>query len=392
MEFVPDRVVDWPLTPVERLRDFRPSFCPRRGCPDHVRTRPGYRARIHGSYSRRRAAPVPRFRCPTCKTTFSRQACSPAYYLKRPELLAPIAAGLVAGAAHRQIARLLGCAPSTVTRQAGRIGRHVQLVHLASLDALGDRALEPIVLDHFETFEFTQGYPFGVATAVGQQSWFVYGIDPAPHRRSGRLSPSQRRRLESRPVRARHGGYAGSTRRTIDRLLRLDGGRLHLVTDDHASYRRTIARHPQRPRIRHEVHRNPDRGPKGSPRTTAAFQRDRALFACDVLHGLARHSMAAHRRETIAFGRRLNALVLRIYGFAVWRNFVKRRSEKKTIDVTPAMQLGLTDRRWTWRQVFAWRRFPDRHRLDPTERRLYEQRWTTPVLASNATHTLRLAF
>ena len=58
----------------------------------------------------------------------------------------------------------------------------------------------------------------------------------------------------------------------------------------------------------------------------------------------------------------------------------------------PAMQIGLSDRRWTWRQVFAWRRFPDRHRLDPIERTLYEQRWTTPVLPSNARHALKLAF
>jgi hypothetical protein len=116
------------------------------------------------------------------------------------------------------------------------------------------------------------------------------------------------------------------------------------------------------------------------------------MFACDLLHGLARHSMAAHRRETIAFGRRLNALVLRIYGFAAWRNFVKRRSERRHNDTTPAMMLGLSDRRWTWRQLFAWRLFPNRYRLDPFERRLYQQRWETPVLTGNARHALHLAY
>jgi len=262
----------------------------------------------------------------------------------------------------------------------------------AALEALRDKPLEPIVLDHFETFEFSQDLPFGIATAVGQCSWFVYGIDPAPHSRSGRRTASQQRRVESRPARPRHGGYAGSTKRTINRLLRLESNGLHLVTDDHPSYRRTIQRHAQRGRIRHEVHPNPERGAKGSPRSRKAIRRDRAMFACDLLHGLARHSMAAHRRETIAFGRRLNALVLRIYGFAVWRNFVKRRSERRAIDTTPAMQLGLTDKRWTWRQLFAWRLFPDRHRLDSVERELYEQRWTTPVLPANARHTLRLAY
>jgi hypothetical protein len=116
------------------------------------------------------------------------------------------------------------------------------------------------------------------------------------------------------------------------------------------------------------------------------------MFACDLAHGLIRHSMAAHKRETIAFGRRLNALMLRIYGFAVWRNFVKRRVEDRSESITPAMWLGLTDRRWTWRQVFARRRFPDRSRLDPTERRLYEQRWITPILPENRRHEPRFSY
>jgi hypothetical protein len=380
------------FTPVERLQRFRPPFCPRRECPDHLRTWPGYRAHIHGYYPRRRGKAEIRFLCLTCHKTFSRKAFSPTYYLKRPELLIPIAAGLVSGSAHRQIARLLDCAASTVTRQSYRCGRHCLLVMHAALEALRSKPLEPIVFDHFETFEFSQDLPFGIGTAVGQHSWFVYGVDPAPHRRSGRRTARQQRRVEARPKRPRHGGYTGSTKRTIDRLMRLPAEGLHLVTDDHASYRRIIQRHPRRERIRHEVHPNPERGAKGSTRSQRAIRRDRAMFACDLLHGLARHSMAAHRRETIAFGRRLNALILRFYGFAVWRNFIKRRSERRGVDTTPAMQIGLTNRRWTWRQMFAWRRFPDRNWLDPFERLLYEQGWSTPVLHANALHTLRLAY
>jgi hypothetical protein len=335
---------------------------------------------------------VTRYLCLTCGSTFSRQAFSPTYYLKRPELLIPVIGGLVSGSAHRQIARLLGCSPSTVTRLSYRGGRHFLLVMRAAQAALRGKPLEPIVLDHFETFEFSQDLPFGIATAVGQRSWFIYGIDPAPHRRTGRRTYSQQQRVLSRPARPNHGGYTGSTKRTIDRLLRLDSSGLRLVTDDHPAYQRTVRRHPRRGRIRHEIHRNPERGAKGSPRSERAVRRDRAMFACDLLHGLARHSMAAHRRETIAFGRRLNALVLRFCGFAVWRNFVKRRSERREVDTTPAMELGLTDRRWTWRQVFAWRQFPERYRLDHVERELYEQRWATPVLPANARHSLKLAF
>ena len=43
--------MDWPRTPVERLQEFRPPFCPWTDCPEHRRTAPGYRFRRHGYYS-----------------------------------------------------------------------------------------------------------------------------------------------------------------------------------------------------------------------------------------------------------------------------------------------------------------------------------------------------
>ncbi|HXU13164.1 MAG TPA: hypothetical protein VN898_14510, partial [Candidatus Binatia bacterium] len=113
---------------------------------------------------------MPRFRCFTCRRTFSRQSFGLSYYLKRPELLVPVAAGLQAGSAHRQLARNLGCAPSTVTRLSARLGRHALLLMARALEHLRGGLTEPVVLDHFETFEFTQDLPFGIATPVGQDS------------------------------------------------------------------------------------------------------------------------------------------------------------------------------------------------------------------------------
>lgn len=383
--------MDTNLTPVERFQNFRPPFCPRRECSEHRRRVDGYRFLHHGFYWRR-GAPVPRFLCQTCRRTFSRQAFSTTYYLKCPHLLRPVAAGLVAGAAHRQIARTLGCAPATVTRLAARLGRHCLLLHRHALQSLPESPTEPIVLDHFETFEFSQDFPFGVATAVGQHSWFIYEVDPAPHRRAGRVSPAQRLRLQGRPHRPKRGSYHGSTRRTLDRLLGLSKAQLHLVTDDHPTYRAVVRTHPARERIRLEIHPNPLRGPKGSPRPTAARSRDRALFAVDLLHGLIRHSQAAHRRETIAFGRRLNALMERLYLFVIWRNLVKNRSERHPDGTTPAMRLGLTDRPWRWESVLARRRFPLREQLGDIDQVLYNRRWLTPVLGTNTRHTRTLAY
>jgi transposase-like protein len=386
--------VDWHFPYVERLQAFKPRFCPRAGCPEHRRTSRGFRFRNHGSYRLKSGRTVKRFRCTTCRSSFGLKAFSLSYYLKRPELLCPIAAGLQAGSAHRQLARTLGCAPSTVTRQAARIGRHCMLLHERALHSMDTAPHEPIVFDHFETFEFTQDLPFGVATAVGADSWFVYAIDPAPHRRAGRRSPAQQKRLRSRPRREHHGGYTGSAFRTFRRLLsiRPQGSPLRLIVDDHPAYRAARARLAELDRPQLEVHPNPLRGPKGSARSAIARARDRAMFPVDLLHGLIRHSTAAHKREGIAFGRRLNALMERLYVFLAWRNFIKGRSERKPDPETPAMRLGLCDRPWNWRELLARRLFPAREGLAGVGLELYRREWTTPVLPRNRRHDLKLAY
>jgi len=382
----------WPKIQTERLRFFRPRFCPWSDCPQHRRKLPGYSFTRHGGYGTYRRSRVPRFRCGACKRTFSRQSFAVSYYLKRPELLIPIAAGLQAGSAHRQLARTLGCAPSTVTRLSARLGRHALLLSAHALRHLEGRLAETVVLDHFESFEFSQDYPFGVATAVGRESWFLYGIDPAPHSRSGKRSSAQKARLLQRPRRRLHGGYEGSSRRTLELLLRLipEMGRLDLATDGHSAYGRAASFFADR--IRLERFPNPRRAPKGSARTPEMLARDRAMFPTDQLHALLRHSLAHHRRETIAFGRRINALAERLFLAMIWRNFVKWRSERRPDRSTPAMWVGLTAERWNWRRVFARRLFPGRERLPAVWRELYDRTWITPVLPFNTRHRLIHAY
>ena len=385
----------WPLTAVEYLSDFQPPFCPWRHCLEHRRNSPGYRFRRHGSFSTLRRRRVPRFLCLTCRRTFSRQTFSVSYYRKRPELLRAVAAGLVAGSALRQIARSLECALSTVANISARLGRHTMLLHARALEHLRGQIDEAVVFDHFETFEFTQDYPFGVGTAVGAHSWFVYGLDPAPHARTGRRSPYQERRLRSRPRRATGGRYRGSMRRVLDVLLplRRPGRRLHLRSDAHPDYPRAMNRHEERDAICWERHPGVQRGPRGAPRSPQVVARDRALFAVDLLHKILRHTLAHHRRETIAFSRRINAAMERLSLTAVWRNFVKKRSERRgSTAPTPAMVLGLTDVRWSWKRVLSQRLFYDRTELPSPWPLLYRREWTTPLLRSNARHDLVRAF
>ena len=112
----------------------------------------------------------------------------------------------------------------------------------------------------------------------------------------------------------------------------------------------------------------------------------------DLLHKIVRHTLAHHRRETIAFARRINAAMERLFVTAVWRNFVKKRSERKVCASTPAMYLGLSESRWNWKRVLSRRLFHDRIALPRDWQQLYCRDWTTPLLVSNARHRLLRAF
>jgi transposase-like protein len=389
--------MDWPTHRLERVPPsaFRPRHCPREGCPQHhLDSSRRFRYTTAGSYTRKSdSRSRPRFRCLACRSRFCQAAFTTSYYLKRPELLVPIAAGLNAGSGHRQLARSHGCAHSTVTRLAARLGRHSLLLQALALKHI-DVIAEPVVLDHFETFVFRQEEALGLATPTGQRSWFIYGTDPAPHRRGGRRTDAQRRKLREKPVRLRKGAFVRSTSRVLDLLLAkvAENRRLRLVSDQHPAYMKCLETRTDRFRIDHRFYPNPQRGPKGSKRSPQAKLRDRMMKVVDALHGLVRHSCAHHRRESIAFGRRTNAVVERMFLTLVWRNFVKKVTERRPEKTTAAMRIGLTTEQWSWERVLAQRLFPARIQLPPGWMKVYRREWITSSIGSNTLHRLKYAF
>jgi hypothetical protein len=382
--------VDWPEQPIEQIppQSFVPPHCPWTDCPTAGAPRPAFRFHRHGVFLRqsdRRV--VPRFRCLGCRHTFSQQTFAFSYYRKRSELDVPVAAGLLAGSAHRQLGRSLRCAPSTVTRLAARLGRHALLLLARALEHLGPIE-EPVVYDDFETFFHSQDLRLGLGTAVGQASWFVYALDSCTHRRAGRPRPARKSRRHRDPH-PDPGGRQRAFQRVLDLLApQANGSRvLRIVTDDHPAYRSGLRHHPARQRIQHRAFANPAQRP-----SEQAHERDRQLFAVDLLHALMRHSLAHHRRETLAFGRRHNALLERGFLTAIWRNWIKHRSERKPDRTTPAMQLGLATRPWDWTRVLARRLFPWRIRVPPSWMAVYRRQLLTPEIGPNAPHALIRAF
>jgi len=361
---------------------FRPPFCPWPHCADHRLARGRrYRSVRNGFYPRKGdRRRVQRFRCKRCRRGFSQQTFSVTYCMKRPDLLPRVANWLASGAPLRRIARSLNglcpgapCHPSTLPRLARRVGSQCLLLQHELRPDLPP-ITESIVVDHFVTFAGLQENALAVATPVGAESWFVYTLEPAWHRRATAAS-RRRRRVEPTPHDLRR-----SVTRTLDTLLALvpPGAGLELISDDAPSHARAIARHPERRRIRHTVHRNPPRRRRRARRDGATRRRDAAMFPVDLTHKLQRNWLADHRRETLAFPRRGEAAIERLAVFAVYRNLIQRVSERRNDPTTPAMRLGVTDRPWRWSDVLAERRFPTRIPLDPSAARVFQRTLRDP--------------
>jgi hypothetical protein len=387
--------MDWPTTRIEDIPPslFVPGFCPWRGCPSQRADDPApfVYTKLKKSYRRKcDGRRVPRFRCHTCERTFSQQTFAASYCAKRPELIEPIARGLVAGSAHRQIGRSLGCAHSTVSRRAAQLGRHAILLTarmLSSMDPLGER----VCYDHFETFGVAQDFPLGVGTPVAAESWLLLGLDAAPHRRGGRLSKEQKRLREKREKREGkppRGAYARAMRQTLDRLTGLLGpeATLRLTTDDKHTYAKAVAAHPATSRIEHSAFANPPRSAKRSPRSPAERERDAALRPVDAAHQFIRHSQSHHRRETIAFARRHASVLEDLFLHVAWLNFIKRRVENVPGSGTRAMKAGVTDAPWEWRRLLARRLMPHLEKVPEDWLEMYFRRLSFPAVADRKPH------
>jgi len=179
-----------------------------------------------------------------------------------------------------------------------------------------------------------------------------------------------------------------STERVFAMLRSLSKGTVDVVSDDPPAY--AHAERLAHGSIRRRIYPNPPRGP-GSDRAVA-LERDRQMFPVDLLHKIWRHTQAHHRRETIAFGRRSNAVMERAFLFIVWRNFVKKISERTSEPITPAMRVGLTSQPLGWSEVFSRRLFPGRTCLPDGWMKVYRRGWITPEVGRNLPHALAQAF
>jgi len=356
-----------------------PPHCPNENCHFHRHDRHLWRFVKAGFFSRL-ASPqrIQRYRCDTCCRYFSTQTFSVTYWKKRADLLEPLFHQLVACSGYRQIARMYRVSPQTILGLTARLGRHCQLVH-EELRPRGAIA-EPLALDSFESFEYSQDHPTSFHVLAGQRSHFFHGFTESELRRKGTMTPSQRRR------RTRIEATLGrpdpkSIEKEVAELLGIvapEPQALELHTDEHQAYPRALRRLP----YLDVDHRTVS--------SRAARTARNPLFPINLLDLLIRHSGSNHKRETIAFSKRRQSANERMWIFLVWRNYAKSFSERHPGE-SPAMREGILDRLITVKEILSRRRFPSLVPLAKRWREHYTRTAPTRRIPRIQTHHLKYA-
>ena len=358
--------------------DFVPPHCPRPQCDSH-KNPDTWRYKKRGFFLRdQKPHRIQRYLCHHCGRNFSSQTFSTTYWLRRGDLLATLFKRLVSCSGLRQIAREMEVSHSTVQHLTERLGRHCLLFH----ETIRPREApsEPLVLDGFRTFEHSQYWPMDLNLLVGP-SHFIYGFNDAELRRGGAMRPAQR--VKRQMLEKRYGRPdPQATRKRVQELLRRVvpvGARAEIHSDEHQSYPRAMKLLTGRTFVHTATSSR-------QARTT-----NNPLFPVNLADNLLRHCSANHKRETIAFSKRRQGALYRLAVFAVWRNYVKSRSENRR-DAPPAKALGLIEKALKVELILEKRLFADRMEMPGWVARCYRGEIKTRAIENCRSHTCRFAF
>jgi transposase-like protein len=324
---------------------FVPPRCPRPSCPSYAGA--AFRCERRGVYARKcDGRTVQRFRCSCCGRFFSTQSFRTDYRLKRPHLHIELFGLLVSKVTLRQAARVLRASRNAVEHRLRLLGDHCRAFHGRRLAAQHGKLRGTFLLDELETFEQHRRFkPLTVPVQIEQRSLFVVDVRVAPLAPRGGLSPALE--AEKRGWLRREGRRRSGSRRAVGasfaRLAELHApdGQVEVITDCKASYRAILERNFG-PRLCHRAY------PGRAPRTT-----HNPLFPINLSLAMLRDGLSRLVRRTWAHTKLAERLERHLWTWVCWRNYVRGRTNR-TPEHTPAMALGVTDRRWRPAELLRW--------------------------------------
>jgi transposase-like protein len=336
---------------------FQPPHCPNRRCPQHDTPEPAF-YRHHGHYSVRcRPQPVPRFRCKSCRRTFSRQTFRMDYRDHRPQLNPRLFLLLASGLGLRQSARVLQLSHRCTELKARKIGRHLRRLNLNLRDELPPGS--SLQFDELETYETKRNTrPLSVPVLIERDSRYLVWAESAPIRPRGKMSAA---RLASIAAEDAIAPRKDLSRRSIRRALKRGADLLSGL----ATVRFESDEKPVYPSLAKEAF-----GASRLEHVTTNSKLPRTswnpLFPINSTEALARDLMGRLRRESWLVSKCRRYLDVALHVFIAYRNLVRRRFNRDAF--SPAQLLGFAPRRLTPGEVLSWRQEEGRRSIHPLAR------------------------
>ena len=329
---------------------FRPDHCPFTPCPSR-RGEAAFGCSRKGSFLRKvDGRSVQRFQCHACGRRFSSQSFRLDYRLHRPRLTSLIFDLFVSKTTMRQMARIAGCKRKTVEHRLHLLAAHCREFHQQVLDrAVARGGIQgSFQLDELETFETDRRLmPVTVPVLIERRSYYVLHVETAPLPARGRLSKAKRKlkeKLEKVLGKRRSGSRKAveSTLSVLRSVLPKDAY-LDIQTDRKSSYKTLIWKLFQGRLAAHV-------------RESSKRARDYSNVLFPINHTLAmmRDGVSRLVRRSWAASKKRDRLELHLWIWLVYRNYI-RGVTNSAPGVTPAMALGVEDRRWLKADLLRWR-------------------------------------
>lgn len=334
---------------------FQPPRCPFRHCSQHLTPTPRFFVKKGFYRPLCRSQPVPRFRCRTCRRTFSRQTFRADYRDHKPALNARLFLLLASGIGLRQSARILGLSLRCLELKTRKIARHLRRLGINLARPL--RGQVAFQFDELETYEGRRNTrPLSVPLLIERDSRFVVWAESAPIRPHGRRSAARERAIQQDE--RRFGRRKDLSRRSALRTLRrgaalcAQDAEVHVSTDEKPSYPGLLAEAFGTRLVEHA-------------QTNSELARGtwNPLFPINHTEAMARDLMGRLRRDSWLVSKKRRFLDLGLALWSAYRNFVRRRFNHD--ESSPAELLGFVPRRLTPGELLSWRQDWGRRSVHP---------------------------
>jgi hypothetical protein len=229
------------------------------------------------------------------------------------------------------------------------LGEHCERFHRWRLSRAKGRVPSSSIfqLDELETFEHNRRLaPVTMPVLIERKSYFVVDLKSASLPARGGLRKRDRERKGAREK--LHGRRRSGSVKAVESCIATlssmwkEGRAAHVQTDRKETYPSILKRRFARSVV-HERHSSTARRDYANP-----------LFPINHTLAMMRDGISRLVRRTWAASKLKERLDRHAWIWAVWRNYV-RTVTNKTPKITPAMAIGIEEKRWKMSEICAWR-------------------------------------